>query len=60
MVKHEKKEIAGNVVEWRAESVDASLIRIRAYQIWQARGCPGGSNEEDWFIAEQELRHRRV
>jgi hypothetical protein len=44
----------------RADSVDESLIRIRAHQIWQARGCPAGSHEGDWFSAEQELRHRPV
>jgi len=25
-----------------------------AYDLWQARGCPHGSPEEDWFAAEQE------
>jgi hypothetical protein len=28
-----------------------------AYIYWEARGCPDGSAEEDWFHAEQELRH---
>lgn len=28
---------------------------MRAYFRWQARGCPEGSPEEDWFRAEQEL-----
>lgn len=27
-----------------------------AYSYWQARGCPDGSPEEDWFRAEAELR----
>src|SRR6266496_2216990 len=27
-----------------------------AYSYWQARGCQGGSPEEDWLRAEQELR----
>ena len=27
-----------------------------AYSYWQARGCPKGSSEEDWFRAEIELR----
>jgi len=26
-----------------------------AYTLWEARGCPIGSPEEDWFKAEQEL-----
>ena len=27
-----------------------------AYSYWVARGCQGGSPEEDWLRAEQELR----
>ena len=30
-----------------------------AYALWQARGCPEGSPEEDWFQAEQELTATR-
>jgi len=26
-----------------------------AYSYWEARGCPLGSSEEDWFRAEIEL-----
>lgn len=29
-----------------------------AYVLWQQRGCPEGSSEEDWFRAEQELLGR--
>lgn len=31
-------------------------IAQRAYSLWQARGCTGGSPEEDWFLAAKELR----
>jgi hypothetical protein len=34
-------------------------IAARAYALWEARGCPQGSPEEDWFHAAQELRARR-
>lgn len=27
-----------------------------AYLYWEARGCPDGSPEEDWFRAERELQ----
>jgi hypothetical protein len=27
-----------------------------AYSLWQARGSNGGSPEDDWFRAEQELK----
>jgi hypothetical protein len=29
-----------------------------AHSLWQARGCPQGSPEEDWFHAAHELRAR--
>ena len=29
-----------------------------AYLFWEARGCQGGSPEEDWLRAEKELRSR--
>jgi hypothetical protein len=35
------------------------LIASRAYALWQARGCPEGSPEVDWFQAEQELKTSR-
>jgi len=31
-----------------------------AYSLWEARGCPPGSAEEDWFRAEEEIRRRRA
>jgi DUF2934 family protein len=33
-------------------------IAARAYQLWQARGRPEGSPEEDWFHAAEQLRSR--
>jgi hypothetical protein len=33
-------------------------IAALAHALWQARGCPQGSPEEDWFHAAQELRTR--
>jgi hypothetical protein len=30
-------------------------IAALAYALWQERGCPEGSPEEDWGRAEQEL-----
>jgi hypothetical protein len=34
---------------------DEDIARL-AYAYWQARGCPIGSPEEDWYRAEAELR----
>jgi hypothetical protein len=30
-------------------------VRELAYQLWQARGCPNGTAEQDWRDAEQQL-----
>jgi hypothetical protein len=34
-------------------------IPALAYKLWQARGCPEGSSQEDWFraVAELESHH---
>ncbi|HXK01515.1 MAG TPA: DUF2934 domain-containing protein [Verrucomicrobiae bacterium] len=37
----------------------ADAIAKLAYSYWEARGCQGGSPEEDWLRAEQELRATR-
>jgi hypothetical protein len=39
-----------------SSGVDEVLVALRAYELWQARGCPVGSDQEDWFNAEEELR----
>jgi hypothetical protein len=33
-------------------------IQRRAYELWEERGCPEGSPDEDWFVAERELAIR--
>ena len=33
-------------------------IAALAYELWQARGCPDGSPQEDWFNASEQLRSR--
>jgi hypothetical protein len=32
-------------------------IAALAYALWEARGCPAGSSEEDWFQAEEKLKN---
>jgi hypothetical protein len=27
----------------------------RAYELWEQRGCPEGSPDEDWYMAEREI-----
>lgn len=34
----------------------SALIARLAYDKWQARGCPVGDEQRDWFEAEQEVR----
>ena len=55
-----------NLTEAEANSGDLAAatsaqneIAALAYQLWQHRGCPTGSPEEDWFRAEQELAAQR-
>jgi hypothetical protein len=43
--------------EKATSSVDPRRTEILAYEFWRARGCPQGSPEEDWFLAEEQLRH---
>ena len=40
--------------------VDHEAVARLAYSYWEARGCQGGSQEEDWFHAESELRRRQA
>jgi len=35
---------------------DHEAIARLAYSYWQARGCPIGSPDEDWYRAANELR----
>jgi hypothetical protein len=35
-------------------------IAQRAYERWQARGCPQTDGREDWYAAEAELRTEQV
>ena len=37
-------------------SVDDEEVSALAYRLWQERGCPEGSPQDDWFLAERELR----
>jgi hypothetical protein len=32
------------------------LIQLAAYYLWERRGSPIGTPEEDWFRAEEQLR----
>jgi anti-anti-sigma factor len=36
-------------------AADHTGIAVRAYELWQSRGCPVGSPDVDWFQAEELL-----
>jgi len=33
-------------------------IRVRAYELYEQRGCAPGQEEQDWFAAEREVLGR--
>lgn len=41
-------------------NVSDDEIAKRAYQIWEARGCPPGDGAEDWQAAKAELAAYRI
>jgi hypothetical protein len=40
----------------RALTPSWQVIAIRAYHIWESRGCPDGTDVRDWLQAENELQ----
>jgi Protein of unknown function (DUF2934) len=37
-------------------SIPHDRIAMRAYEKWCQRGCPAGTDQDDWYQAEQELK----
>jgi hypothetical protein len=35
-------------------------IAVLARAVWEARGCPEGSPEHDWFLAERALKAHKI
>ena len=48
----------GSAPQYSLEDLE-SEIRLRAYELYQQRGCTPGQDEQDWFSAEQEVLARR-
>jgi hypothetical protein len=45
----------------QSEAPSNHEIAALAHQLWIERGCPEGSPEEDWLLAEEKLlRHRQA
>ena len=51
--------VQGQTPSARSESGNVEIARL-AYSYWEARGCTGGSAEEDWFRAEQEMKAQQL
>jgi Protein of unknown function (DUF2934) len=58
------QESPGNEIQLRIAAgvtdPEHELIAKLAYTLWENRGCPIDSAEEDWIKAEQQLRERKV
>jgi len=39
----------------RTDPVTNETISFRAYELWQARGCPESNGDEDWLTAKEQL-----
>ena len=47
-----------NMVNRSEAQVDPETVEAMAYQLWLQRGCPIGSDQEDWYRAEGELKDK--
>jgi Protein of unknown function (DUF2934) len=54
---HEKPRTAPGAEGSNHDAREQDIAAL-AYSLWQGRGCPAGSPEEDWFPAEEKLRFR--
>ena len=45
--------------ETQIQQVQQQDIANLAYTLWQQRGCPEGSPQQDWIEAEQRMRDER-
>ena len=57
-LEHSQKahQYTGQMHESGSATFGHNDIAPLAYALWEARGCPQGSPEEDWFHAVQQLR----
>ncbi len=46
-------------IDGSQENRQESIANL-AYALWQQRGCPVGSSEQDWTDAEQQLQNPRA
>ena len=39
--------------------MDRESVEAMAYQLWLQRGCPIGSDQEDWYRAETDIKDKK-
>ena len=61
----EKAKTSVTVKEQLAAEAETAIpehdeVAALAYRLWLERGSPFGSDQEDWFRAEEQLNNRKV
>ena len=59
MLTPQTTETTNNNDSPKTETLDKQrekIVRALAYELWLERGGPIGSDQEDWFAAERQLR----
>ena len=51
---------SGRTTGTATRSVSDDEVAALAYKLWEGRGCPIGSADEDWFRAEAELNNEKL
>lgn len=49
----------GNAKQYSPGDLEAE-IRLRAFELYEQRGCTPGQDAQDWFAAEREVRGRHA
>lgn len=58
MAAHALDVVASPTMEESTATDQNQKIETLAYQLWLERGCPNGSDQEDWFRAETMMKTR--
>jgi hypothetical protein len=51
-----QKASSGNAIGPETAQPTKAQIAALAYELWKARGCPEGSPDRDWLLAEEQLK----
>jgi hypothetical protein len=55
----ETRKTVGSQANRTVGNPDHDAVGKLAHELWQKRGCPVGSPQEDWFQAERALNGRK-